>query len=104
MAMPRHSPVVPTISVLITLFALSPVRGQAQNGRPIADAGSSRYAAMDPVQLDGTGSYDPDDSGTLIYSWQQIDGPPVTIINANTATPIIAGKLSRSQLEVRWPL
>jgi hypothetical protein len=52
------------------------------NQPPIADAGSSRYAAQDPVQLDGTGSYDPDDSGPLSYEWQQISGPSVLITNA----------------------
>lgn len=39
--------------------------------------------------LDGTGSYDPDDSSSLSYTWRQIDGPSVVIIDANTATPTI---------------
>jgi len=59
----------------------------------VADAGSARYAAADPVLLDGTGSYDPDNSGTLSYAWEQIGGPPVIIIDANTPTPIIAGSM-----------
>jgi hypothetical protein len=59
------------------------------NQAPIADAGSSRYAAQDPVVLDGTGSYDPDNFGPLTYSWRQIGGPPVDIGAANTATPTI---------------
>jgi hypothetical protein len=61
--------------------------------RPIADAGSSRYAAIDPVVLDGTRSYDPDNSGSLTYAWRQIAGPPVIIIDANTTTPIITGSM-----------
>ncbi|MFC1636653.1 right-handed parallel beta-helix repeat-containing protein [Planctomycetota bacterium] len=82
-----------TIVILIALFVLSPVRAQLQNGRPVADAGSSRYAATDPVQLDGTGSYDPDNSGTLSYTWRQISGPAVVITDANTAKPTIAGSM-----------
>ncbi|MHC4621438.1 MAG: PKD domain-containing protein, partial [Planctomycetota bacterium] len=58
---------------------------------PVADAGLPRYAGTDPVQLDGTGSYDPDNSGPLSYQWQQISGPVVTITAGNTATPAISG-------------
>jgi hypothetical protein len=60
-------------SVLIALFALFvlyPIKSTAQNIPPIADAGLSRYAAYDPVVLDGTGSYDPDSSGPLTYAWR----------------------------------
>jgi hypothetical protein len=84
-----NSRVVRTIPLLIFLFALSSVGGQAQDGRPVADAGLSRYAGPDPVVLDGTGSYDPDSSGPLTYEWRQIAGPPVDIGAANTATPTI---------------
>ena len=63
----------------------------AQNSRPIADAGLSRYAAQDPVVLDGTGSFDPDNSSPLSYTWWQISGPSVVITDANTATPTVSG-------------
>ena len=56
---------------------------------PIANAGLSRYAALDPVILDGSGSFDPDSSGPLNYAWRQITGPHVDIGDANTATPTI---------------
>jgi len=82
-----------TIPLLIAVFALNPLRAHAQDGRPVADAGSPRYAATEPVQLDGTGSYDPDDSGTLSYTWRQISGPSVAIIDANTAAPMIVGAM-----------
>ena len=59
------------------------------NQPPIADAGLPRYAASDPVQLDGNGSYDPDNSGDLSYTWRQISGPSTIIEDANTATPFI---------------
>lgn len=78
---------------LIALFTLSPVKAQPQDGRPVADAGLPRYAATDLVRLDGTGSFDPDGSGALSYTWRQISGPSVAIVDANTATPTIAGSI-----------
>jgi hypothetical protein len=85
--------------ILCALAALYPVKSVAQNSPPVADAGSSRYAASDPVQLDGTGSYNPDDSGPLDYLWRQIDGPPVVITDANTAAPTIIGFNQTSQIQ-----
>ena len=38
------------------------------------------------VTLDGTNSKIGDNSGRLSYSWKQIGGPKVTIVDANTAT------------------
>jgi hypothetical protein len=81
------------VGCVIALFALNPAAIRAQDGGPIADAGSSRYAGPDPIVLDGTASYDPDNSGTLSYTWRQISGPSVVIIDANTPTPTIAGSL-----------
>ena len=84
------------IATLITLFVLlvlCPVKSTAQNVPPIADAGLSRYAATDPLKLDGTGSVDPDSSGPLTYAWRQIAGPSVLIADANTATPTIGGSM-----------
>jgi len=79
------------IFMFIALFAFSPVKAQSQDGRPIADAGLSRYAGPDPIVLDGSGSYHPNESGPLSYSWQQISGPTVVISDANTATPTVSG-------------
>jgi hypothetical protein len=61
------------------------------NSAPVSDAGLPRYAAQDPVLLNGIGSYDPDIYGNLIYQWQQISGPMVNITDGNTPTPIIDG-------------
>ncbi|MHC4659251.1 MAG: PKD domain-containing protein [Planctomycetota bacterium] len=77
-----------SLYLVVMLLLCSTVFG---NEVPVADAGSSRYAGADPVQLDGTGSYDPDDSGALGYQWQQISGPTVVITGADTATPTISG-------------
>ncbi|MHC4582208.1 MAG: PKD domain-containing protein, partial [Planctomycetota bacterium] len=87
------------IVVLIVFFALSPVRAQAQNSVPVVDAGLSRYAGPDPVVLDGTGSYDPDNSGTLSYTWRQISGPAATITDTNTATPTISGFVQTDEIQ-----
>jgi hypothetical protein len=66
---------------------------------PVADAGLPRYAAQDPVVLDGTGSYDPDDSGILNYTWQQISGPLVEISEADTASPTISGFVQTDEIQ-----
>ncbi|MEJ2703534.1 MAG: hypothetical protein P8Z79_13940 [Sedimentisphaerales bacterium] len=82
-----------SFTVITALLVSNPIKAQSQNVRPIADAGLSRYAGPDPIVLDGTGSYDPDNSGTLSYTWRQISGPSVVIIDANKATPTIAGSI-----------
>lgn len=84
--MTKHS----LILVLPAMLLLSATRAKP-NTRPIAHAGSSRYVATDPIQLDGTGSHDPDASGPLTYAWTQTAGPAVVIVDANLATPTIAG-------------
>jgi PGF-pre-PGF domain-containing protein len=57
------------------------------NQLPSADAGSSRTVqAGDSVDLDGTGSFDPDND-SLSYSWSQIGGMSVTLNGSDTATP-----------------
>ena len=66
---------------------------------PIANAGLSRYAAREPVTLDGTGSYDPDDSGQLSYMWRQISGPSVVITDPNVVTPAISGFTQTDEIQ-----
>jgi len=95
---PKIQQAIPIV-MLIALFALSPARAQSQDGRPIADAGLSRYAGQDPIVLDGTSSYDPDDSGPLSYSWQQTSGPTVVISDANTATPTVSGFVQTDEIQ-----
>ena len=72
------------IAIVIEAGFTNAVKG---NEYPVAEAGLPRYAAIEPVVLDGTGSYDPDESGQLSYTWQQVSGPSVAITDANTATP-----------------
>ena len=84
-----------SLTALFVLASVVLVSGSGQstlaNERPVADAGLVRYAAAGPVQLDGSGSYDPDVSGPLTYAWRQISGPLVTMTDANSATPLISG-------------
>jgi hypothetical protein len=95
---PKIQRAIPIV-MLIALFILSPVRAQSQEGRPIADAGLPRYAAQDPIVLDGTGSYDPDNSGTLSYVWRQISGPSAVIADANATTPTISGFVQTDEIQ-----
>jgi len=67
--------------------------------QPIADAGSSRYVAQDPVVLEGTGSYYPGNSGPLNYTWHQISGPSVVISDANTVSPTISGFVQTDEIQ-----
>jgi beta propeller repeat protein len=60
----------------------------AENHAPVADAGMDRVSAIAArTVLDGTGSYDPDLVDRLTYRWTQVDGPPVVLEQADTATP-----------------
>ncbi len=59
------------------------------NARPVADAGDVQhfYTYVSNVNLDGTGSYDPDNSGTLTYHWKQISGPNAVLSDSDIAEP-----------------
>jgi len=72
---------------------------ETANKAPVADAGLSRYVATDPIQLDGTHSYDPDESAPLTYKWTQISGPPLIITGADTATPTINGFVQTDEIQ-----
>ncbi len=85
--------------MLISLSVIRFVNAQSQGSMPVADAGLSRYAGTDPIVLDGTGSYDPNESGPLSYSWQQISGPTVVISDANTATPTVSGFVQTEEIQ-----
>ncbi|UCD51516.1 MAG: hypothetical protein JSW27_02570, partial [Phycisphaerales bacterium] len=79
------------ITAVLVSFWVSLAVGQ--NMRPVADAGLPRYAAADPVRLDGSRSYGLDTSGPLSYTWTQVSGPAVAITNGDTATPDISGSV-----------
>ncbi len=57
------------------------------NVPPTANAGADQTVTeLTPVNLDGTGSSDPD-GAIAAYAWTQTAGPAVTLVNGNTATP-----------------
>ncbi|CAG0997957.1 Minor extracellular protease Epr [Planctomycetaceae bacterium] len=59
-----------------------------QNLPPVANAGPDQGAQfMSLVQLNGSGSTDPNTGDTLTYAWTQISGTTVTLTGANTAFP-----------------
>jgi hypothetical protein len=68
-------------SAIVTFTVAPPA-----NVAPVADAGSDR--TVEPgatVELDGSGSYDPDDGPLpLTYQWQRVSGPTVTIQNGTS--------------------
>jgi len=82
-----------TLILFITAISSVAIGRDSEGVPPIAEAGFSRYVAQEPIVLDGTGSYDPDKSGPLSHRWQQISGPPIVILDANTATPSIGGDM-----------
>ncbi|WP_163931030.1 PKD domain-containing protein [Paraferrimonas sp. SM1919] len=57
------------------------------NTPPVADAGADKTVnENNPLQLNGNASSDPD-GDSLSYSWAQISGPSIVLVDANTATP-----------------
>jgi len=58
------------------------------NKAPVADAGLDRVSPVpSQVNLNGTGSYDPDKIDELTYSWKQLEGPQIELQNTDTARP-----------------
>ena len=97
-----NSPRQISIAIVISLFILTVYSGghnSMANEPPVADAGSSRYAATEPVHLDGSNSYDPDESGPLSYTWRQVSGPPADISQADAPTPIVGGFVQTDTLQ-----
>ena len=76
------TPIDPAASFDTTLIQPAPV-----DDPPEANAGPDQTVDEGAlVNLDGTGSSDPNDE-TLTYAWTQTGGPTVTLTGADTATP-----------------
>ncbi len=58
-----------------------------ENNPPVADAGEDQTVGVGQVvDLDGTGSYDPDGDPITTYTWAQVSGPDATMSGADTDT------------------
>ncbi len=70
------------------------------NESPLADAGRDQFAYTSSlVNLDGSGSSDPDEHLPLTYAWAQIDGETVilsdpSIVNPSFTAPASVGELT----------
>jgi LmbE family N-acetylglucosaminyl deacetylase len=70
------------------------------NQPPIANAGPDQtVAGSSSVQLNGTGSSDPENA-TLTYAWTQTGGPAVTLTGATTATPTFTAPAATASAQV----
>ena len=74
------------------------------NQAPIADAGAEQFVLGGAtVILDGTGSRDVD--GTIVgYAWQQTAGIPVSLRDADTASPSFQAPRSATEQVLRFTL
>ena len=59
------------------------------NIAPVANAGADKTAYLgDVINLNGAGSTDPDNGpAALVYTWEQLTGPAITLNNAAQAVP-----------------
>ncbi|MBP7053240.1 MAG: hypothetical protein KBE65_19710 [Phycisphaerae bacterium] len=95
----RHQMPIVTVICVFVLAIDGRVGVAFANGPPVAETGLQRYAANVPVQLDGSGSYDPDSSGPLSYAWTQVSGPPLIVTGANTVAPVISGFVQTKDIQ-----
>jgi hypothetical protein len=69
------------------------------NRAPVAHAGADQNVPTDAVvQLDGTGSFDPDNDYPLTFLWIQTSGPTVSLSSNSVATPTFTAPATPSTL------
>lgn len=69
------------------LFVTTFLAAHASGNAPVAEAGLGVLAFVgDTVELNGTGSTDPE-GDELAFTWTQVGGPPVELGGAMTAKP-----------------
>jgi hypothetical protein len=85
-----------TDEVTVTVNAPDPV-----NQAPVADAGADQTVnSSSVVLLDGSGSFDPD-GDELSFDWEQLTGPTVVLVGADTATPSFTAPIGPAVLSFR---
>jgi len=58
------------------------------NEQPVADAGADQlWSVPGYIGLDGSKSHDADPPDELTYTWTQVQGPDVVLLDPNSATP-----------------
>lgn len=78
--------------------------GNGSSSTPNAVAGANQTVASGAaVSLDGSGSNDPD-GDPLTYEWLQLSGPPVTLVNADSATATFTAPNVNSDSLLRFQL
>jgi LmbE family N-acetylglucosaminyl deacetylase len=71
---------------------------EAASAEPVASAGAPQsVSAGSTVQLDGSGSYDPE-GGSLSYKWTQTGGPTVALSSTTVAKPTFTAPGSAGEL------
>lgn len=71
---------------------------------PVADAGPDQFVGNnDSVQLDGSNSFDPNNS-PLIYSWIQTSGPTVALSDSTNANPTFIALETTEQIDLTFQL
>jgi hypothetical protein len=86
---------------------LGPTLPQAPLVKPVANAGGDIRMILADEQkiiLDGTGSYNPNDKGTISYSWKQLEGETVTLENDDTDMPSFTAVPSDKAQNFRFEL
>ncbi|MFK7741457.1 MAG: REJ domain-containing protein [Planctomycetota bacterium] len=87
-----------------TSSATVAVEVTADADRPIADPGPNQAVAEGTlVQLDATGSVDPE-GVDLQYGWIQVSGPPVTLSDANAAQPTFTAPEQLTNTTIQFEL
>jgi hypothetical protein len=87
------------LDILSAFFYANAIVWHEQHRPPVADAGLDQTAGTNvTVQLDGSGSYDPDGNLPLTYEWAQTGGPAVALSDPSVVSPTFTTPLDPAVL------